>query len=151
PGPMGKEVPNRSVIKVPVSFDLTSEPRFAIRYIDVCTSYSKAGKYQKQGITDSVYYYQKARHEASRWGRHLRLGTKFYLRTSHAWWKWVPAKEPNRFTPKAYGEKHPEYYALVNGKRQNFYGKNHHGGQLNVSDPNVAKVYANNIIAYAKK
>ncbi len=59
------------------------------------------------------------------WAKRNRLGGK-YFPTAHSWNRHVP--------PKKYFDKHPEYFALVNGKRQ--------PTQLCTSNPDVIKLVA---------
>ena len=161
PGPLGEEAPHHDQIVVPADLNLMVQPRFAIRSLNITFGgtlasrlefdHSYMKKLQYAGKIDGDYFDAPSRVEAVRWGRHLRLGETFSLTTSHAWFQWVPAENPNTWSPKAYGKDHPEYFALRNGQRAIHYNDDYHGGQLCVSNPEVARIYAENIIAYAKR
>jgi len=155
PGPLGEEAPPRARIAVPSDLDVTQEPRFAHRYLDVVTSktHESLKKLQTQGVVDGDYFDAASAAEATRWGRRLRLGNNSNLNVQHSWYWWVPAEKPNSWTPRAYGKEHPEYFALRNGQRAARYrgAGGAHGGQLCVSNPDVARTYAENVIAYAKR
>ena len=66
------------------------------------------------------------------WGLHNKLGGSLEMVGTHSFGQMVP--------PGEYGPSHPEYFALVNGKRtwENFNGK--HGCQLCTTNPEVIKL-----------
>lgn len=146
PGPLGEEIPRRQTIAVPADLDITLSPAFPYRTLDICAGrvdQQLGGKYGQEADSEIVL----------RWGRHLRLGNSVAIDAQHAWFMWMPAESPNNWTPQSYGKDHPEYFALHDGKRRNHYAfpGTTHGGQLCVSNPDVARIYADNIIAYAKR
>lgn len=155
PGALGEEVSQLDRLDIPSNLDVVGVPRFAMRYIDIAAT--KSRQYQealvKQGYLSNIYYDQSIADDASRWGRHLRLGSNIALRVEHAWYQWLPADQPSAFSAKAYGRSNPEYYSIPGGKSSKYYyGKdNSHGGQLCICNPDVATEFANNIISYAKK
>jgi len=155
PGPMGEEVAVLDKLAIPDNLNETINPRFAIRSISNTFYYEGTGRYlkklQEQGVFSGYHFDQTAAEDAVRWGRHLRQGSDFGFEVSHAWFQWVPAQKPNSYTPKAYGKEHPEYFALRAGVRQTYYRGEAHGGQLCVANPEVAKIYADNVIAYSKR
>nr|HRJ73093.1 DUF4838 domain-containing protein [Terrimicrobiaceae bacterium] len=148
PGPLGEEIPERKGLSIPRDLRLAGKPFFPIRLLDV-TSILDNEAMRKMGLDAD-----NAR-EAARWGRRLRLGASFRPDFQHAWFLWMPAEEPNTWggAPRTYGAEHPEYFALVNGKRTNFYRDKswHAGAQLCVSNPEVVRVFSENIIAYARR
>lgn len=73
-------------------------------------------------------------------GRRLRLGQAYTMSHGHNWYGILPAEK--------YGEQHPEYYALVNGVRQNRYYSGHHGGQVCTTNPEVIDLFAGKCIEY---
>ena len=161
PGPLGEEALHRDRISIPADLNLTMQPRFAIRSINIAmgsirpSSLEFSHKYlikkQQSGMFEGDYFDAAASIEATRWGRRMRLGSTFPLEVAHAWFQWVPAEKPNGYVSKAYGKEHPEYFALRNGQRVTRYLWESHGGQLCVSNPDVARTYAENIITYAKR
>jgi len=150
---MGEEVPKKKRIAVPHGLDIELSPRFAVRYIR--SMFYRDGNtedsWRKKGMISGTYYDKDANKMSVKWGRHLRLGVALKRKFAHAWWKWVPAIKPNIRSKKAYGKEHPEYYALRGSKRQNYYRGSSMSGQLCVSNPDVAHVYAENVISYIKR
>ncbi|MDD5706046.1 MAG: DUF4838 domain-containing protein [Kiritimatiellae bacterium] len=148
PGPLGEEAPPREGLKVPADLRYSGKPRFPNRFLDIVQV--KNGELQQR-----MGYDTNRSVELASWGRRLRLGSSIPIDGQHAWFLWVPPEEPNTWggSPRTYGAEHPEYFALYNGKRQNFYANNHYGmgAQLCVANPEVARVCASNMIAYAKR
>jgi Domain of unknown function (DUF4838) len=70
------------------------------------------------------------------WARHNRMASSFRIQAGHAWQSIIAA---NKKTIDA----HPEYLALVKGKRQ--------GEQLCVSNPEVRRLAADWALAYLEK
>ena len=135
PGPFGEEAPIRKGLAVPADLQISEKPFFPMRFVT---------------LASKVNY-----KEMERWGRRLLNGSTRLVEVQHSWYMWVPPEEPIRqgYAPRTYGAEHPEYFALRGGKRANYYREKswHSGGQLCVSNPEVARVYAENIIAYAKR
>lgn len=141
-------------ITVPSNLKIKESPHFTDRFIDgVRFRYeSTSKKLVKSGMFRRNYYDAQINQEATQWGRRMLLGNNKIVHFGHAWWQFMPpTKGTAQSGGKAYGKIHPEYYALQNGIRQNFHRNSHYGAQLCVSNPDVAKTYANNIIAYAQK
>lgn len=155
PGPLGEEIPHLSTISIPSDFYMVGKPRFAIRFLDAVWSHDPVSQEQwrKAGWIKGHYFNKPANDFAVRWGKHLRVGCAYELDVQHAWYMFVPADKPNQYSPKAYGEDHPEYFALRDGKRiTQFRSPEFHGGcQLCVSNTEVARVYAENVVAYSKR
>lgn len=161
PGPMGEEAPHRDQIVVPANLDMTIQPRFSARSINITFGsvrphdlehkHNYLKKHQQSGRLSDDYFDATTVKQAVRWGRRIRLGNSFQVNTWHAWYRWVPAEKPNSRVSQAYGKTHPEYYALRNGKRANHYRGKSHAGQLCVSNPDVVRTYAQNVIAYSKR
>ena len=61
-------------------------------------------------------------------------------------WKWEPFGHSfyTLVPPDTYGKEHPEYYALIDGKRDT-------GGQLCLTNPDVAQVAAENALKYLRE
>ncbi len=153
PGPRGMEWRARSRITVPAKLAIREEPRFIRRMIEGAWKASPGyqDKLVKLGILRRNYYRKDVARECEVWGRHMLLGNNKVVQFQHAWFMFIPAKEPTRWAPAVYGREHPEYFALVDGRRTNYYTSGHCGGQLCISNPEVIRTYAENIIRYAKK
>jgi len=108
---LGTVVPSRREITIP-ELDVTRAPSWMYRTL----------AYGPEKGTYQLY------------GRRLRLGARFSMSHSHAWFRILPAEQ--------YGQDHPEYYALVNGERITTYYLGHHGGQLCTSNPDVVRLAA---------
>ena len=135
PGPLGEEAPLLKGLAVPADLYMVEKPFFPIRFVTVPSK----NKYKEMAL----------------WGRRMLNGSTKFIDIQHAWFMWLPPEEPvfKGMAPRTYGTEHPEYFALRGGKRANYYREKswHAGGQLCVSNPDVARIYAENIIAYAKR
>ncbi len=107
---LGTVVPRQTTIVLP-DLNLTSAPAFVYRAL-------------AYGPQNELY---------GMLGRRLRLGQRFGMSHSHAWYRLLPAE--------TYGREHPEYYALIKGKRVTEYYLGHHGGQVCTSNPEVVKLF----------
>jgi hypothetical protein len=76
------------------------------------------------------------------YGRRLRLGWDQTMGFGHNWYRILPAGK--------YGKEHPEYFALVNGKRVTEYEMGDHGGQVCTSNPAVIDIFAQAAIDFFK-
>ncbi|TWU66838.1 hypothetical protein V7x_24090 [Crateriforma conspicua] len=100
-------------------------------------------------ITDAPdWHYRKLAygpegHEYKLFGRHLRLGSIRDTRYGHAWFRILPVEK--------YAAEHPEYFALVDGKRQTSHYLGHNGGQVCTSNEQVIEIFANAAIDYFNK
>ncbi len=74
------------------------------------------------------------------WGRRNRLGKSTSTYHSHAFFRHMPIDE--------YADEHPEYYALVDGRRVTRYYMSRHGGQVCTTNPEVINVFAQSCIDY---
>ncbi len=74
------------------------------------------------------------------WGRRNRLGKSISTYHSHAFFRHMPIEE--------YAAEHPEYYALVDGRRVTRYYSGHHGGQVCTTNPQVINIFADSCIEY---
>lgn len=154
PGPLGEEIPEMPSVSIPLDLDLTSAPRFPVRSIDVTQLRTPERERQlvSQGDLLRTYFDPGSAQVASRWGRHLRLGHNFQLNLEHSWYQWMPAEQPTKYSSRAYGKTNPEYFAVPGGLNGRYYegSDNSHGGQLCISNPDVAVAFARNIVTYAK-
>lgn len=98
--------------------DITSAPQWAYRALP----------YSPEGKTYELF------------GRRLRLGNSHSVVHAHAWFQLLPISE--------FAADHPEYYALVNGRRVTSHYMQHHGGQVCTSNPEVVQRFAESIIRY---
>ncbi len=138
PGESGEIVPAvRSVRLKPVSIE--TEPPFVLRRVGNFTDF---GPHAQEKQPDQWADYQRtlgieydatALAETKQWAKRNGFGGQS-IKGGHAFGGMVP--------PKVYGPTHPEYYALVGGKRlwQNYDGK--HGAQLCTSNPDVVRLVA---------
>jgi hypothetical protein len=161
PTDMGEEVPHLDVLRVPANLDVTEKPALERRMILSTMSYNLKvmERDKKEGKIKTGTYVEQNNIEATKWGRRMRLGNDAEFHVSHSWFQWMPAEEPNQWSPEAYGKTHPEWYALVTkawgpfkpGDRETHYVKGSLSGQLCVSNEAMRTQFAANIIAYAKK
>lgn len=96
PGPMGEHVPAGQDKVVP-ALNVRATPRFLIRTI--LLGYSK-------------YHTPEFKEEARKWARRNRQGWAPSAYFGHSWWYAFDLKNNKSF------EEHPEWFALVNGKRR---------------------------------
>jgi Domain of unknown function (DUF4838) len=150
PGPNGMAWKSKSALGVPANLAVKEEPRFMRRMIEGAWLTRPKQRLVDRGILKRIYYRKDIARECEVWGRRMLLGNDKFVPFQHAWFMFMPAKEANRWSDKAYGKTNPEYYALVNGKRTNSYRGTRHGGQLCTSNPDVIKIYADNIIRHGK-
>jgi Domain of unknown function (DUF4838)/Carbohydrate family 9 binding domain-like len=156
PTEKGEVVPKLSKLDFQKGFDKKFTPFFKQRRLD-CTDWTR----QKMQATtkDGNYHRRENTDAAVMWGRHMRHTNPVVLENGHGWRQWIPADQISKqilldFTsiPKTgYGKTNPEFFALNNGVRQVRYtSKVQHGGQLCMSNPELIKTYAQNIIDYNK-
>lgn len=74
------------------------------------------------------------------WGRRNRLGKSISTYHSHAFFRHMPIEE--------FADEHPEYYALVDGRRVTRYYLSRHGGQVCTTNPEVINIFAQRCIEY---
>ncbi len=74
------------------------------------------------------------------WGRRNRLGKSISTYHSHSWFRHLPIE--------TYADEHPEYYALVNGRRVTRYYSGSHGGQVCTTNPEVINIFAQACLDY---
>jgi len=132
PGDLGEVVPRRTTLAAEeVSY--TKEPAFLWRDLGPGGAlWGASDRWQKERELGITIGHQNAQRL---WERRNRFGG-LSIYGGHAFGEILP--------PSKYGPVHPEYYALVNGKRdwENFNGK--HRAQLCTTNPEVVKL----VIAY---
>ena len=125
PGEVGEVVPKQRSLAAE-NLSLTKEPAFVWRWLGPGGSlwgpHDKWTKERELGISTGHQAAQKL------WERRNRFGGE-NIQGGHAWGDILP--------PMVWGPKHPEYYALVNGRRdwENFNGK--HRCQFCTTNPEV--------------
>ena len=125
PGEVGEVVPKQQSLTAE-NLSLTREPAFVWRWLGPGGSlwgpHDKWTKERELGISTAHQAAQKL------WERRNRFGGE-NIQGGHAW--------GDILSPMVWGPKHPEYFALVNGKRdwENFNGK--HRCQLCTTNPEV--------------
>jgi hypothetical protein len=110
PGAFGEHVPQNPETVVP-TLDERHQPGFEIR--SVTMGYTSV--YRPKGTlkTDRSSYHTAAFQEAeAKWARRSRLGWVKSAGFSHSWRSAFPIQKGNLL------EEHPDWFALVNGKRQ---------------------------------
>jgi uncharacterized protein DUF4838 len=136
PGELGEIVPRMKSLRLETG-SFQQEPAFSVRRAGSLSE--SAAREPKQGPDQWAAYQHKigvvfdeqALALARLWAKHNRFGGPA-VHGGHAFGAMAP--------PAKYGEGHPEYYALVNGKRlwQNYDGK--HGAQLCTTNPDVVRI-----------
>ena len=119
-------VPKTTTVTLPQTINIVSNPAFVTR--DNFTDMGFNGKWNGIAKDYSGGYkdWHRINHVFSNWDKESNWGL-----FGHTFFTLVP--------PKTYFATHPEYYSLVNGKRQ--------AQQLNLSNPKVAEI----VIAQLKK
>ncbi len=97
PGPFGERVPSAPGGMIP-EFDARATPRFMIRSIQL-------------GYP-STYHVKEFNEAAAKWARRARLGWTRSAVFGHSWYDAFNLRTNKTF------EEHPEWFALVNGKRR---------------------------------
>jgi len=113
--PLGEIVPQLEELKVP-PLNYTQQPDFIYRALPYGPHAD--GKQVATGT----------------WGRRQRLGKSISTYHSHAWYRHLNIEE--------YAGEHPEYCALVDGRRLTRYYSGHHGGQVCTTSPEVSNIFA---------
>jgi len=119
PGEMGRDVPVKNSFEVP-DVDRVESPVFTSRVMP----------YLYRGRQKSLAVEQ--------WAFQQKLGFSFRLNAQHFWRNTVPAK---------LFEKNPEWFAMLNGKRQKPTNNNY---KLETTNPALVKYYARKAIAALK-
>ncbi len=163
PTELGEETAHLEVLRVPADLDVTKKPALERRYILSTGTFNEKvmARYKRLGYLKAGVYIPQNNVEATQWGRRMKLGNDIQFRVSHSWFQWMPAMKPTEWSAGAYGQSHPDWYALVKEKKgpynagereTRYYGPDKaHGGELNVSNEAMRAQFAANIIAYAKK
>lgn len=154
PGPLGVAWRPLTQVEVPADLALRETPRFPRRAVEgtMISSRASQDRLVALGLCRRNYHVESVADECARWGRHLLLGNRSPVDFQHAHYQFVPADRPTTQSPQAYGASHPEYFALLAGRRDNSYrGNDHCGGQLCLSNPEVARTYAANVVAFGRK
>lgn len=118
---LGTIVPKTDRLVVP-ALNYSEEPRFIYRALP----------YGPQDESGQV--------ASGMWGRRNRLGKSISTYHSHAFFRHLPIEE--------YAPEHPEYYALVDGRRMTRYYLSHHGGQVCTTNPEVVNIFAEKCLDY---
>jgi len=119
---LGTIVPDLDELSVP-ALDYTEEPDFIYRSLPYGPA-DEEGRWYARG----------------EWGRRNRLGKSISTYHSHAWFRHLPIEQ--------YADEHPEYYALVDGRRVTRYYSGHHGGQVCTTNPEVVRIFAEACLQY---
>lgn len=155
PGQYGEEIKKLKELKVTFGEDIKGGPYFSMRYIDGMLY--KSIKYQQKlkdiGNIQKIYYSKDVVDEATKWGRHLRLGSNFELNVGHAWYQWIPHDVPSKYVSQTYGKSNPDFFSIDKNSGINIPKSKHPtmGNQLCICNEGVAEEYAKNIISYALK
>ena len=115
-------IPTEGEGEVPKGLDLVDNPAFEVR---------RCSWWDSINFTDLTAYSRlnsSLPHDMTAYG-----GTVYDFIDCHTYHKYLPAKE--------YAESHPEYFALVNGVREN---QEHH--QLCLSNPDVLRIVTENVL-----
>ena len=130
PGELGEVVPGRANLRVS-NVSRSAAPAF--RWRDLGPDGPLWGALEEHEAARTLGISMAHQRESARWQRRMRFGGH-RVKSGHAFAYILP--------PTRYGRKHPEYYALVGGKRQcdpkNFDGK--HGCQPCPSHPDVIEI-----------
>ena len=126
PGELGEYVPKRSNWTVP-ELDYHDAPRFDHRRLNYQT---RPGMSKKQAQENHYF------------GRRNRSGNANVWLASHSWLHHLPKSK--------YFKDHPEYFALVGGRRLGTDALNH-GLQICTTNPEALDQLAANLIDYAKR
>ncbi|MFP4250434.1 MAG: DUF4838 domain-containing protein, partial [Armatimonadota bacterium] len=118
---LGTIVPDREELTIP-ALNYDEAPRFIYRTLP----------YGPQVDGEQV--------ASGMWGRRNRLGKSTSTYHSHAFFRHMPIDE--------YADEHPEYYALVDGRRVTRYYLSRHGGQVCTTNPEVINIFAQSCIDY---
>jgi hypothetical protein len=132
PGELGEVVPELSVLSIP-DIDISEAPDFHWRNRGpggaLWGPRDRISKQRELGVSE------EHREQVRLWERRNKLGG-MKVWGGHAWGDIVP--------PQKYGKEHPEYFALVDGRRDrdfvDFDGK--HGAQLCTSNPDLPSIFA---------
>ncbi len=138
PGETGEVVPAMRSLRLQ-AVSVVKEPPFVSRRLGSFTDFGphteekQPGEWAAYQKTLGIEYDEAALAATKQWAKRNGFGGPG-IRGGHAFGAMVP--------PKIYGPTHPEYYALVNGKRlwQNYDGK--HGAQLCTTHPEVVRLVA---------
>ena len=118
PGASGEIIPRKATIQVK-DIHLREEPDFQWRHMGPGGPlWGPKDKWEKERELGVSEEHQR---EVALWERRNRLGG-FKIADGHAWIRIIP--------PEKCGEEHPEWFALVNGKRDNAYHDGKHANQL---------------------
>ena len=126
PGEMGEYVPKKSNLDVP-ALDYADSPRFESRRLGYQT---RAGMPAKQVIEVQLFM------------RRNRVG---HTNSWCAWHSWL-----HYLKKEDYFDKHPEYFAMVGGRRLGTYSHGH-GLQICTTNPKALDQLAENMMADLKK
>ena len=140
PGELGEVVPQRSTLAIP-DIDIYEAPDFKWRNRGpggpLWGPLDRISKQRELGITESHL------EQVRLWERRNKLGG-MKISGGHEWGNIVP--------PVKYGKEHPEYFALIDGRRdrdfESFDGK--HGAQLCTTNSDLIPIFTAHIDAFFK-
>ena len=136
PGPVGEVLPQQPSFAVD-DVCLREEPDFAWRQMGpggpLWGPQDKWEKERELGVGE------EQQHEVALWERRNRLGG-LRVKDGHAWVWIVP--------PQVYGAAHPEWFALVNGQRDNVCHDGKHANQLCTTNREMIDTFVANVRAY---
>lgn len=124
PGEMGEYVPKTAGLTVKEQ-DFSDAPKMVLRNMSYLYTNSTPPARQK---------------EVNEWGRRNRKGWSLVWSASHVWLEY--------FKGETYFKDHPDWFALVNGRRL---AHNVHGLQMCTTNPEALDEFARVIIKYAKE
>jgi Domain of unknown function (DUF4838)/Carbohydrate family 9 binding domain-like len=124
PGDMGEVVPKHETLTLP-ALDVKDGPKMTYRRMTYVWD-KKTPPKRKQEVLD--------------WKRRNRNGWSVVWSASHVWLTYLPGKK--------YFKDHPEWFALVNGRRLGYMP---HGLQMCTTNPEALDEFARVIIEYGKK
>ncbi|MFW5869130.1 MAG: DUF4838 domain-containing protein, partial [Armatimonadota bacterium] len=118
PGELGEVVPRTDSFSVPDGIDWSEAPDFQIRNLWLT--------YRNPDWQEREYH---------RWWRQNGQGQALTGNSSHVYWK--------RIGGNSHFDEHPEYYAMIDGKRRPLDGWR---GQICTSNPEVARIFAESVL-----
>jgi len=144
PGKIGEVIPKLTEIEIPENLSIKGQPSIPWRGFHICGS-----GLTRQGVPKGHWDYETALWMIRNKMNFKPIHNSQYdnvnpllqelllspLAFGHSYSKWIPSKE---FT------KHPEFFSMINGKRQK-------KGQFCVSNPELRKELVRRIVEYAEK
>lgn len=123
PGELGEYVPKRDRLIVP-ELNYSDAPKMGWREISWLVNWRDMPQ------SDRVAMYA--------WKRHNRVGFHVFQRHTHAWGLY--------FNPKDHFDAHPDWFAMLNGRRSKINLYSHEPAMMCTSHPEAVKAFAGNIV-----